>query len=192
MDTKCPTPPVTFDGIYREESTHIISSTDKNLTQTIHGVHESFLVFDSSFAILMIGVYLLSWFLLRQSARANHGKNHLWSLTKIWLLQDSDDGNVRAHSQRATLNASKLLVAHVLIIIGALINTDLVSYSKPAHIDSVSDAVATNIKVTIPRKDGLVNAILNSAPEDTPGHRFLEHALNQSKVDNISPFLERY
>ena len=184
MDTACPTPAVKFDTIYEEENNHIFSSPDMNVTRTDISVHESLLVFDSSFATFMIVVYILSVHLLRKSAAINRSKIWIWTLNKIWLHQDADEDTTMAHSQRATLNASKLFLAHLFIVVGALINTDLVTYSRPTLIDSVSDAIASNIKIQIFEESQLW-PVLIAAPESSDARRFAELARNQSAADGV-------
>ena len=187
MSEHCPEFPVAFDTIYRQDTDHIVSIPDRNVTRVNYAIHESFLVFDHFSAMFMIAVYVLSAILLRTSATINRSRKNVWKLTRLWFYQDADDGNVNLHSQRTILNCSKLHLALLFTLVGALINTDLVSYSKPALIDSVDDAIASNYKILLDTTSP-VYSILKAASNGSNAKRFLEHAQNQSAKDGI-PFL---
>lgn len=62
---------------------------------------------------------------------------------------------------------------------------DLVSYSSPRLIDSVTDAIDSNIKVLFPVAESRFHSMKNT-PKDSDAHKIVDHAINQSKVGNTS------
>ena len=188
LNTSCPSP-VMFDTILTQQNNHIISSPLSNGTKSSGSVHEAFLVFDWDVSVLFIAVYLISLRLLSASKSINRSpKSHRWTLTRIWLKQDVSDDHLQVQSQKSVLNTSKLLVAYFVILIGALINTDLITYYPPKFIDSVSDAIESGIKVAF-SKSGPYYFILKTAPEGSEANQLLKHALNQSRIDGKGIFI---
>ena len=174
MNARCRTP-VLFDAIYRQQSYYVYSCPDTNVTKSYHGVHESLFVFDATAAMFLIGVFFCSLLLLAASSLVSGGRRHFWKLTKIWLFQDANDDAIRVHSKRVTLTASKLIIAQLVFVIGALFSTDLVSYSRPTLINSVADAIDSGINVAL-SKTASAYPVLSAEPEGTLGDQFLKHA----------------
>ena len=190
-DPKCGIP-VEFNAIYRQQNSHILSSPDTNVTKSIKHIHETLLVFDHYVTFLLSMLYLLSVIALKKSALMNRIKtSSIWTLTKIWFHQDSNDNLIRAQSQKTILNTSKLTLVYFFILISAFINTDLVSYSSPKLIDSVDDAIESGIRIAFP-KETTTYSVLKAAEEKSIQHKILAHALEQANKasNNRSIFIE--
>ena len=181
MDTRCKLP-VTFDSIYSQQSNHILSSPVINVTKSVKSVHEAFLVFDWNVTLFMISIYFLSAYLLSKSAFINKSSRKIWTLTRIWFNQDADDGVLNIQSQKVILSTSKILIFHFIILISVCVNTDLMTYSKPKLIDSVSDAISSKIRIAFPATSDAY-PIMNAAPKGSEAKKLLTHARNQSKTD---------
>lgn len=184
FDEKCAFP-VKFDSIFGQINNHLISTPDTNVTKSEISVYEAFLIFDWNIGVTMLSIFFLSAFLLSKSASVNKSKRCIWTLIKIWLHQDTNDDISKIQSTRAILTLSKLLILLFLIFIAACMNTDLVSYTKPIIINSVSDAIESGIKVAFSFKSTTF-PIAKAAPEGSPCQILFSHALNQSRYDNKS------
>lgn len=172
--------PVTFDTILRQENNYILSSPVRNVTKTVSSIHQAFYVFDWSVILLLVAVYSLSLWLLQASKAINNSRQtYVWTLTRIWFHQD-EGSSPSSQSGKTIFTTSKLFVFHIVIILSALINTDLVTYSKPKLIDTVSDAIESGIKIAFSKGSGTYS-ILKSAPDGSERKIFFIHALNQSR-----------
>ena len=188
LNPQCESFPVTFDTILFDQDNFILSSPQSNVKKISYSIHEAFLLFDPNVTFVMISIYLLSIFFLLISKRINIRKNsYMYQLTRIWFHQDANDDHKVEQSVKVILTTSKLLLLHIIILIGALINTDLVSYTKPKVIDTVADAIESNVRMAY-SEGSSTHSILKSSPDGTDRKKLFLHSLKQSYEKNESIF----
>ena len=171
--------PVTFDTILTQRNNHILSSPVRNVIKTVQSVHEAFCVFDWSAILVFMAVYFFSLWLLWGSKVINAlSRTYAWTITRVWLCQD-EGSSPSSQSGKTVLTTSKLVVFQIIILVGALINTDLVTYSKPRLINTVSDVIESGIRVAFYKGTG-VYSNLKAAPDGSDAKMLLKHALEQS------------
>ena len=183
-DPRCEFPP-SFDSILLQQNTFILSSPPSGEEKIVTSIHEALNVLDYSTISFLFLMYLISIRLLLISKFINKlTNNRVWTLTRIWLHQDVPDCSDTCQSGKIILNVSKVAVFYVIILVCALVNTDMVRYVKPKVIDSISDAIESDMNISFVQTSPTYS-VLKSAPDGTERKRLFDHALNQSKSRNI-------
>lgn len=183
-DPRCEFPP-SFDSIFLQHNSFILSSPPSGEKKIVTSIHEALNVLDCSTISFLFLIYLISIRLLLISKFINKlTNNRVWTLTRIWLHQDVSDCNDTCQSGKIILNTSKVAAFHVIILVCALVNTDMVCYVKPKVIDSISDAIESGMNISFVQTSPTYS-ILKSAPDGTERKRLFDHVLNQSESRNI-------
>lgn len=188
LNPKCESFPVTFDTILYDQDNFILSSPLSNLTKIGYSIHEAFLLFDPNTIFFMIFIYLLSIFFLLISKRINIRKNsYINQLTRIWFHQDAGDDYKAEQSVKVILTTSKLFLLQITILLGVLINTDLVSYTKPKVIYTIDDAIESNVRMAYSEGTS-IHSVLKSSPDGTDRKKIFLYSLKKSYERNESIF----
>lgn len=183
-DPRCKFPP-SFDSVLLQQNSFILSSPPSGEKKIVTSIHEALNVLDYTTISFLFLIYLISIQLLSISKFINKlANNRVWTLTRIWLNQDVPDCSDTCQSEKIILNVSKVAVFQVIVLVCALVNTDMVCYVKPKIIDSISDAIESGMNISFVQALATYS-ILKSAPDGTERKRLFDHALNQSKSRNI-------
>ena len=72
-------------------------------------------------------------------------QTHALTLSRVWLYQDTGS-SPSPQSGKTVLTTSKLVAFQIIILVSVLINTDLVTRSKPRLVNTVSDVIEPDLK----------------------------------------------